>query len=285
MDEIYTTLAHPKRRTILLDLFYEGEGTITHFKQEFNMKTGTLYHHLNILKKHGLVEQNHQRSYKLTTKGIEFIEPLFNEKKIDYPRIKNEVHYSLINSNLDNKNKIKFPFKNSTFYKITDKVLSILFLKSKTVFIINIFLFIVIVFSLSFLKLGLVGNHFFESNNGFLSIFSAIGTLLITILLLKIYPWLLKKEEPVNIEFIMLGMCIFIPIFISTSILSCLTIINQEHLITSFFVACIEFITQVFWLFWVYVIFRRINGLDYIKALLGSFIINYIWSSLILFIY
>jgi Na+/H+-dicarboxylate symporter len=108
-------------------------------------------------------------------------------------------------------------------------------------------------------------------------------TLIITFSLLWTYPKTLNRQEPVNKEFIMLGLISLIPISVSTFIIATMYTYGFQSLITTELLTIMEFTLQMFWLFWIYIIFRRINGLDYVKSLLGSFIVNYIWLTVILF--
>ncbi|OLS16546.1 MAG: hypothetical protein HeimC3_52920 [Candidatus Heimdallarchaeota archaeon LC_3] len=178
MDEIFTTLAHPKRRNILLDLFYEREGTVTHFKNDLKMKTGTLYHHLNILMQFGLVEQTEERSYRLTTKGIDAIQPLFTGKIDEFNEVKNEM-YDLINpeQSLDTRKDAR----SDPIYTYVDSFLSILFLKVNLFLTIVVIQYLALISSLGVIDLGLIGSHLFTTTGLEISILSLTLTFSINI--------------------------------------------------------------------------------------------------------
>jgi DNA-binding transcriptional ArsR family regulator len=277
LEEIFTTLAHPKRRNILLDLFYEREGTITHFKQDLKLKTGTLYHHLNILTQFGLVEQTREKSYRLTNKGIEAIQPLFTDRIEEFNEIKNELYDPIKVAAIP----VKQPTTMSMYFYI-DSLLSILFLK------VNMFLAIVVIQYLTLINflgvtdLGLLGSHLFSATDFLISILSLTLTFTITLALIWVFPKLLGKSEPLTKELILLASLLYVPLTIYGSLIMIFYELNLETLITSEILVLFEFMTQLYWLFWIYIIFRRINGLDYIKALLGSFVINYSWLTIIM---
>ncbi len=284
MEELFSTLAHPKRRAILLDLFYEGEGTVKHFKQDYNLKTGTLYHHLNILKQYGLIEQNDQRGYKLTERGITFVEPLFKDDSKEYDEQKQTLQIKNGLANPNNKIGKRQERINGSFYTYTDKVLTILFEKEKITLVILSILFVVMGTILSVNQLGLIGHHLIKTDSKEIAILTILTTLLLAFLLLVGYPKLMKKSEPITLEFFALGIILFVPTVVFATLLELLILLNQETLITKELIMLIEFLTQIYWVAWSYVIFRKINGLDYTKSLLGAFIVNYIWLTVILFI-
>lgn len=284
MEELFSTLAHPKRRAILLDLFYEGEGTVKHFKQDYNLKTGTLYHHLNILKNHGLIEQNDQRGYKLTERGINFVEPLFKDdsKEYDEQRQTLQIKNGLASTHKGLKN--HQGSLNGSFYTYTDKLVTILFEKAKITLVVMSILFVLMGTILSMNQLGIIGHHYIEAGSKEIALLTVLLTLLLALILLAGYPKILKKAEPITLEFFALGIGLFIPTVIFATLLEILILMNQQTLITKEIMLVIEFITQMYWVGWSYVIFRKINGIDYIKSLLGAFIVNYIWLSVILVI-
>lgn len=77
--EILEKLAHPLRQKILLYIEKEVEVGYKDLKNECQVATGTLYHHLKILK--DLIEQNEQKKYILTPKGQEMLNHLFIDNK------------------------------------------------------------------------------------------------------------------------------------------------------------------------------------------------------------
>lgn len=279
MEEIFTTLAHPKRRHILLDLFYEREGTITHFKQDLKMKTGTLYHHLNILIQFGLVEQTKERSYKLTVKGIKAVQPLFTDKIDEFNNIKNDLYDPIsLSKAMDFQQRSRI----ISIYSYVDSLLSVLFLKVNLFLAIVVIQYLALISSLGVVDLGLLGSHLFNTTDFLISILSLTITFCITLILIWLYPKFLNKSEPLTKELLLLVSLLYIPITIYGSLLTILYQLNLETLITSELLILFEFLTQLYWLFWIYIIFRRINGLDYTKALLGTFIINYGWLTVII---
>ena len=72
-------LAHPLRQEILIFIEQEGETGYRDLKNKFNVATGTLYHHLRILK--GLVIQNSAKKYILTDEGVQALDFIFQDKK------------------------------------------------------------------------------------------------------------------------------------------------------------------------------------------------------------
>jgi hypothetical protein len=70
-------LAHPLRQKILI--FIEKEEIVGYksLKSEFNVATGTLYHHLNQLR--GLIIQDELKQYRLTSSGRSALDFLFGE--------------------------------------------------------------------------------------------------------------------------------------------------------------------------------------------------------------
>ncbi|MHA1727430.1 MAG: hypothetical protein ACTSWY_01705 [Promethearchaeota archaeon] len=66
--KFYNALDHEIRREILRMMGKNGCGTFTQFKKRIKVSTGTIYHHLNILR--DLISQNKNREYILTTLGI-----------------------------------------------------------------------------------------------------------------------------------------------------------------------------------------------------------------------
>ena len=279
MDEIFTTLAHPKRRNILLDLFYEREGTVTHFKKDLKMKTGTLYHHLNILMQFGLIEQTEERSYKLTTKGIFAIQPMFSDKIEEFKTLKTEL-YDPINTILESSQ--QEITKTKTVYSYVDSFLSILFLKVNVFLALVVIQYLALMSSLGTIDLGLLGSHLFITKEFLISVLSLTMTFILTLGFVWFYPKIVNKSEPLTKELILLVSLLFIPITVYGTLFTLLFELNLETFITGEILLLSEFFTQLYWLFWIYVIFRRINGLDYIKALLGTFIINYSWLTIIL---
>ena len=71
-------LAHPLRQEILIFIEQEGETGYKDLKLKFNVATGTLYHHLRILK--GLIEQNSFKKYVLTDDGRKALDVIFQEQ-------------------------------------------------------------------------------------------------------------------------------------------------------------------------------------------------------------
>ena len=279
MDDIFTTLAHPKRRTLLLDLFYEREGTITHFKKDLKMKTATLYHHLNILLKNGLIEQTEARSYRLTPKGLNSIKPLFSDRPAEFDKMKNNLYGEILNqqnSPISNQNNM------ISIYKHIDSFLSFLFLKERFVLIAVIVQYLLLVFILEFMGLILVGNHLIISEDFLISLFVLIITIFLTFGMVWFYPRAVNKQEPFSMDLFLLSSLLFFPITIEGIFLYFLKVIGSVNLITEGLILVFDFLNQFFWLFWVYIIFRRINGMEYYQALLGTFIINYFWLTIAL---
>lgn len=76
-------LSHPLRQKILILIEKEGNFGLNYKKLKQNCKvaTGTLYHHLRVLKGGlGLITQNSEKKYVLTQAGIEALDFIFQEK-------------------------------------------------------------------------------------------------------------------------------------------------------------------------------------------------------------
>ena len=65
--KFYNALDHEIRRTILRMVGKDGLSSFTQFKKTLKVSTGTLYHHLDVLK--DLISQNESRKYILTNLG------------------------------------------------------------------------------------------------------------------------------------------------------------------------------------------------------------------------
>ena len=76
--EFLEILSHPLRQEILIFIEQEGETGYKDLKVKFNVATGTLYHHLRILK--GLVQQNSFKKYVLTEEGTNALDIIFQDK-------------------------------------------------------------------------------------------------------------------------------------------------------------------------------------------------------------
>ena len=66
-EKFYNSLNHEVRRKIIRMIGSQGEGSFTNFKKVLKVSTGTLYHHLDVLKE--LITQNSKRKYILTNLG------------------------------------------------------------------------------------------------------------------------------------------------------------------------------------------------------------------------
>ncbi|MBD3353355.1 MAG: hypothetical protein GF364_17875 [Candidatus Lokiarchaeota archaeon] len=66
-EDFYYALNHEIRRTIIRMIGDEGKGSFTGFKKALNVSTGTLYHHLDVLKE--IITQDEKRKYILTPLG------------------------------------------------------------------------------------------------------------------------------------------------------------------------------------------------------------------------
>ncbi len=77
-DEVFTIVAHPLRRKILQALFENKSITFTTLSVEWELVTGTIYHHLKILG--SLVSKDEQNIYHLTDEGIKVCEWFLNTK-------------------------------------------------------------------------------------------------------------------------------------------------------------------------------------------------------------
>ena len=76
-SELLETLAHPLRQQILIFIEQEGKVGYKSLKLKFNIATGTLYHHLRVLK--GLISQDGDKQYILTENGKQALDYLFQE--------------------------------------------------------------------------------------------------------------------------------------------------------------------------------------------------------------
>ncbi|MHA2357809.1 MAG: winged helix-turn-helix domain-containing protein [Candidatus Heimdallarchaeaceae archaeon] len=66
-SKIFTTFSNPIRRQILELIAEEGEVTYTQLTNEFNLKSGPLYHHLRVIGQ--FVHQTEDKKYRLTEEG------------------------------------------------------------------------------------------------------------------------------------------------------------------------------------------------------------------------
>jgi hypothetical protein len=66
-ESFYYALSHEIRRNILRMIGESGKGSFTEFKRTLKVSTGTLYHHLDVLK--DLVVQDEKKKYILSTLG------------------------------------------------------------------------------------------------------------------------------------------------------------------------------------------------------------------------
>lgn len=81
-EKFYYALDHEIRRSIIRLIGENEQGSFTEFKKQLEVSTGTLYHHLDVLK--DLITQNKQRKYILTALGIHAYEILVrNDGEID----------------------------------------------------------------------------------------------------------------------------------------------------------------------------------------------------------
>jgi hypothetical protein len=66
-ESFYYALSHEIRRNIIRIIGENGKGSFTKFKRSLSVSTGTLYHHLDVLK--NLVVQDEKKKYILSTLG------------------------------------------------------------------------------------------------------------------------------------------------------------------------------------------------------------------------
>ena len=76
-SDLLETLAHPIRQQILIFIEQEGRAGYKSLKTKFNIATGTLYHHLRVLK--GLINQDGNKQYILTEDGKQALDYLFQD--------------------------------------------------------------------------------------------------------------------------------------------------------------------------------------------------------------
>jgi len=67
LDALFSALGHPVRRSIVYYLAESGPQSYTALQQRLDIQTGTLNHHLSMLK--GIVEQDENKKYLLTRDG------------------------------------------------------------------------------------------------------------------------------------------------------------------------------------------------------------------------
>ncbi|MFX1533114.1 MAG: winged helix-turn-helix domain-containing protein [Promethearchaeota archaeon] len=286
-SDIFTVFAHPHRRTLLEDLYYEGEGTIKHFRSDLKLKTGTLYHHLKILIETGLVEQTETKSYVLTETGVLAVRELLEKNQIVekpasdavnkvQPQKKGMLQYgnpSLYLPLEKSKQKTALNYKNG--FRIFDKSFEITYLNSKKVLVLDLLAMILLCWSLIELQIGISGCFIFYCPNPVLSIVSCLSSLLVLGAFIWIFPYFCSRSEPLSLEFAATIGCLFVPL---SSILVLLNLLKASFVFESLkspFVVLLEFGGQIFWILWIYMIFRRINAMDEKTSLIGSFMINY----------
>ena len=88
-DKIFTILSHPLRRKILRHAFKEGKISYTLLASEWNVSTGSIYHHLKKLE--NLVRQEDDQSYVLTDAGRalckKYLAPTQNQPSISNTKV------------------------------------------------------------------------------------------------------------------------------------------------------------------------------------------------------
>lgn len=108
----------------------------------------------------------------------------------------------------------------------------------------------------------------------FISIISA-AIILLFLSGLHLGIFIYQHDEPLTVElFISVGL-LYVPISIGlfiTMILLQFPIFNQFLYVT---IILIELLSQIYWIILIYLLFRKIHGLEEKKSLIGSLIINY----------
>ncbi|HEV2120030.1 MAG TPA: winged helix-turn-helix domain-containing protein [Candidatus Bathyarchaeia archaeon] len=80
MFYLYGIVSHPLRRKIV-EILGEGPTSFTVLKKRVDVKVGTLYYHLDMLK--GLITQDEQKRYQLTTVGTDAYTKLQSREYVD----------------------------------------------------------------------------------------------------------------------------------------------------------------------------------------------------------
>ncbi|MHA1821120.1 MAG: winged helix-turn-helix domain-containing protein [Promethearchaeota archaeon] len=124
-NDFYYALSHEIRRKIIKMIGDNKEGSFTQFKKTFKISTGTLYHHLDVLK--SLITQNSKRKYILTNLGKHAYNFLIN-------------NYDSIESNQINESRLANSSLNIFLYIVPRKMLNILAAKPLYAWLSSIFL-------------------------------------------------------------------------------------------------------------------------------------------------
>lgn len=266
-SELYSVLAHPHRRTLIREIYYEGEGSIKHFRENLNFKIGTLYHHLKVLIDSGLVKQTETKKYILTTNGMKLIAEIFTEDILS-PII------SLNNQSEQSYKALELPMRITGLEGLINNIFEIIYNNPMKLLFLNLFSFCILLLILVELQIGLVGCFIFKSRNNFSSIVSLIMSLIGVIGIISIVPRIFRKSEPTSVEIVINGSSLFLPISV---FLLLIYIGRTTRLLPSETVLLVvgQILFQLIWIIWIYMVFRKIYVVEKKSALISSFLINY----------
>ncbi len=275
-SSLYSVLTHPHRRTIIKEIYLEREGSIKHFKESLQFKTGTLYHHLKILINANLIIQNEDRKYLLTPLGEKLVIELLEERDLPIESSTTEIHAETVNPIV-----IK---KLTIFEKIINQVFDRIYLNSNILLPINVIAIVFLVLNLVELRLGILGCFMFQTSEPFGSSISLLFSLFAISLLIWLIPRLFEKSEPFSLEFMILTTSLYLPISIVTGILRIGKMVPLVTDIQTPLLAAFQLVTQLFWIIWIYLVIRNIFLVEKKSALIVSFLLNYFLLSLTLIV-
>ncbi|WP_455464408.1 ArsR/SmtB family transcription factor [Candidatus Hodarchaeum mangrovi] len=266
-SELYSVLAHPHRRTLIREIYYEGEGSIKHFRENLNFKIGTLYHHLKVLINSGLIQQTEAKKYILTTNGMKLIMEIFTE----------DILPPIISSNDQSKHSfktLKLPMRVTRLERLINNIFEIIYNNPIKLLFLNLFSLCILLFFLMELQIGLVGCFIFKSNNNFSSAVSLIMSSIGVISIISIIPRIFRKSEPTSFEIVINGSSLFLPISL---FLSLIYFGRMTRLLSSDTILLVvgQILLQLIWIIWIYMVFRKIYVVEKKSALISSFVINY----------
>lgn len=251
-DEIFTIVAHPLRRKILQALFENTIITFTTLSVEWNLVTGTIYHHLKILG--SLVSKDDTNIYHLTEEGIKVCEWFLNSK-----------------SGRSSVNKI------DSFTLLTYSLESIIENNSRIVLILGLLISLIGILSASSLGVQSLGTFIFPngSSNQKLIILNILSTLGMILFLLSI-SWVFSNHRIIHLEKLFVRFLLsLLPSNIIVLILYVLNLVFIVELNLNSWII-ISFINQVFFLFVLSSTMINVNGFSIEKSAFISLISLYV---------
>jgi hypothetical protein len=254
-SKLLEKLAHPLRQKILILVEKEGYIGYKLLKQEINVATGTLYHHLKVLK--GLIKQNNQKQYILTPEGEKALNYLFQD----------------LNSNTSLHSQVPNRSQQTKIALINEESLSIyqLFQQDAVFYqvIIGLYLIlatVVVMLAPKIVYLSFVPIEFTDNWQG--SGFVPVLWLGFTGSLLIIISFISKKK----LTLASWGVLLFYHSCIAVSIIIVHLIVNsQSSIILGFFSICLQ---ALFLFAWTIILIAEVWSWE--RSLLSAVVINYL---------